>query len=49
MTNENRPDSLTAAELRALSEQGTVKSFQPLLNSEWVFWRHFDHCEGVLT
>ena len=28
MTSESRPDSLTAAELRALSEQGAVKSFQ---------------------
>jgi CRP/FNR family transcriptional regulator, cyclic AMP receptor protein len=28
MTTQSRPDSLTAAELRALSEQGTVKSFK---------------------
>lgn len=28
MTNESRPDSLTAAELRSLSEQGAVRSFQ---------------------
>lgn len=28
MTNASRPDSLTAAELRALSDQGAVRSFQ---------------------
>ena len=45
--------------MRILFDNGTPRGIaeallghtiqEPLLNSEWVIWRHFDHCKERLT